>query len=144
MAVALISTAMISSCVSNLIISKITSTAGKKLYNYIYSPNESTNISLDDLIRKTDIQEKVNICKIFIDTIHNKDPNLDSKILSLKDIIIEIEALLNVIEQKKQKHKSKYFKYYRTLNLSKEKKQLVIYDEIISRRLDFLIKILSI
>ena len=95
MAVALISTAMISGCISNLIVTKITSAAGNKLYNYMFTKKTyNKDIPLDDLIKKIDIEEKVNICKIFIETIHNKNPTLDSKLLSLKDIIIEVEALL--------------------------------------------------
>ena len=145
MAMALISTAMISGCISNLIVTKITSTAGNKLYNYMFNKQViDKDIPLDEIIKKIDIEEKINICKIFIETIHNKEPKLDSKLLSLQDMIIEIEALLNVIKEKKKKHTQKYFKTFRSLNVSKEKKKLLMYDEILSRRLDFLIKIISI
>jgi hypothetical protein len=145
MAVALISTAMISGCISNLIVTKITSAAGNKLYNYMFTKKTyNKDIPLDDLIKKIDIEEKVNICKIFIETIHNKNPTLDSKLLSLKDIIIEVEALLKLIKEKKKKHKHKYFTSFRSLDVSKEKKKLLMYDEILNRRLDFLIKIISL
>lgn len=145
MALALFSTAMISSCVGNIIISKMTSTAGTKIYGYLFKKNSNiANISLDHIIKELDIKEKIKICNIFIETIHDKHPELDSKLLSLKDIIIEIEGLLDIIEKKKQKHNNKYFTYYRTLHLTKEKENLLIYDKIISKRLDYLIKILSL
>ena len=102
------------------------------------------DISLDELIKKIDIEEKINICKIFIETIHNKDPTLDRKLLSLKDIIIEVEAVLKLIKEKRKKHKKKYFTSFRSLDVSKEKKKLLMYDEILNRRLDFLIKIISL
>ena len=142
---ALISTAMITGCIGNAIISKITSSAGSKLYNYMFQKHSSElDIPLEDIIKKIDIEEKVNICKIFIDTIHDKNPNLDSKLLSLKDIIIEIEGVLKVIKEKNKKHKQKYFKKYRSIDLSKEKKKLIMYDDILTKRLDFLLKIISI
>jgi|TARA_B110000967_G_C18833593_1_gene535404 hypothetical protein len=145
MALALISTAMVSGCISNLIVTKITSSAGSKLYNYMFSKQTyDKDISLDELIKKIDIEEKINICKIFIETIHNKDPTLDRKLLSLKDIIIEVEAVLKLIKEKRKKHKKKYFTSFRSLDVSKEKKKLLMYDEILNRRLDFLIKIISL
>ena len=145
MALALISTAMVSGCISNLIVTKITSSAGSKLYNYMFSKQTyDKDISLDELIKKIDIEEKINICKIFIETIHNKDPTLDRKLLSLKDIIIEVEAVLKLIKEKRKKHKNKYFTSFRSLDVSKEKKKLLMYDEILNRRLDFLIKIISL
>ena len=142
---ALLSTAMISGCIGNLIVTKMTSSAGSKLYNYLFTKTSiELDIPLDDIIKKIDIEEKINICNIFIEMIHNKNPPLDSKLLSLKDIIIEIEALLRVIKEKKKKHKHKYFKSFRSLQLSKEKKKLLVYDEILTNRLNFLIKIISI
>jgi|TARA_B110000208_G_scaffold190808_1_gene255703 hypothetical protein len=142
---ALLSTAMISGCIGNLIVTKMTSSAGSKLYNYLFTKTSiELDIPLDDIIKKIDIEEKINICNIFIEMIHNKNPTLDSKLLSLKDIIIEIEALLRVIKEKKKKHKHKYFKSFRSLQLSKEKKKLLVYDEILTNRLNFLIKIISI
>ena len=145
MALALFSTAMISSCVSNIIISKMTSTAGTKIYGYLFKKKSNIDtISLDHIIKELDIKEKINICNIFIETIHEKHPELDCKLLSLKDIIIEIEGVLDIIEKKKKKHTNKYFTYYRTLHLTKEKESLLMYDNIISKRLDYLIKILSL
>ena len=142
---AILSTAMISGCIGNLIVTKMTSSAGSKLYNYLFTKTSTElDIPLDDIIKKIDIEEKVNICNIFSDMIHNKNPTLDSKLLSLKDIIIEIEALLRVIKEKKKKHKHKYFKSFRSLELSKEKKKLLVYDEILTNRLNFLIKIITI
>ena len=145
MASVLLSTAMISGCIGNAIISKVTSSAGSKLYSYMFQKQSSNmHVPLDEIIKKIDIEEKIKICHIFIDTIHNKDPKLDSKLLSLKDIIIEIEALLQLIENKKKRHNNKYFKNFRSLNVSKEKKKILMYDDILSKRLDFLIKIISI
>ena len=101
MALALISTAMVSGCISNLIVTKITSSAGSKLYNYMFSKQT-----------------------------YDKD--------------ISLEAVLKLIKEKRKKHKKKYFTSFRSLDVSKEKKKLLMYDEILNRRLDFLIKIISL
>ena len=67
-----------------------------------------------------------------------------SILTSMEDLIIEIEALLQLIEKKKNKHTKKYFSSYRKLSLRKEQDKLLAYDTILSKRLDYLIKLISV
>ena len=56
----------------------------------------------------------------------------------------ETKALLKVIQDKKAKHKKRYFNRYRSISLDKEQNKLITYDAILSRRLDYLVKLISI
>ena len=145
MALAVISTAMISTCISNVLVSKLTTTAGSSIYNYLFTNKKNKmEIPIDEYIKKIDIKEKIVISKAFIDTISTDNFKFQHSITSLQDMIIETEALLDVIEKKKNKHNNKYFNKYRKLNISKEQNKLLMYDEILSKRLDYLIKLLSL
>ena len=145
MALAVISTAMISTCISNVLVSKLTTTAGTSIYNYLFTNKKNKmEIPIDEYIKKIDIKEKIVISKAFIDTIPTDNFKFQHSITSLQDMIIETEALLDVIEKKKNKHNNKYFNKYRKLNISKEQNKLLMYDEILSKRLDYLIKLLSL
>ena len=145
MAVAVISTAMISTCISNVLVNKLSSQAGSSIYNYLFRKKKNyINVPIDEYIRRIDIKEKLIISKALIESIPRDNCKCIYIISSLEDIIIEVEALLKVIKLKKNKHKHKYFSSYRSLHLSKEQEQLIIYDQILSKRLDYLIKLLSI
>ena len=145
MALAILSTAMVTSCVSNVLITKLTSKAGNSIYNYIFKKKESNiDIPIDELIRRIDIKEKIIISNAFIESISQKKFKFNHIVTSLQDIIIEITALLQLIEDKKTKHKHKYFTSYRSLNIKREQEKLTTYDKILSKRLDYLIKLLSI
>ena len=145
MAVAVISTAMISTCISNVLVSKLSSQAGSSIYNYLFKKKtDSIDVPIDEYIKRLDIKEKIIISKAFIESIPKDNCKCIHIISSLQDMIIEVEALLKVIELKKNKHKYKYFSSYRSLHLSKEQEKLITYDQILSKRLDYLIKLLSI
>ena len=144
MAVAFISTAMITSCVSNMLVTKLTSKAGSSIYNYLFKQSHSIDIPIDEYIQRIDIKEKIIISNAFIESITTEHVSVKRMITSMQDVLIEIEALLNVIEKKKSKLKKKYFNKYRSVHVSKEQKKLVIYDDILSKRLDYLIKLLSL
>tara|TARA_B110001450_G_C17454394_1_gene413432 strand:- start:311 stop:751 length:441 start_codon:yes stop_codon:yes gene_type:complete len=145
MASLIFSTAMITSCVGNIIISKATSKAGNSFYNFLFKKKNSLiTIPIDEYIKQTDIKEKIVISKVFVERISNSNCKFQHIITSMEDMIIEIEALLQLIENKKKRHTQKYFSSYRKLNVNKEQKQLVIYDGILSTRLDYLIKLSSV
>ena len=145
MAFAILSTAMVTSCVSNVLITKLTSKAGNSIYNYLFKKNENTiHIPIDEFIPQIDIKEKIIISKAFVESISQKKIKFNHIVTSLQDVIIEVEALLQLIEDKKNKHKNKYFTSYRSLNIKKEQKKLITYDKILSKRLDYLIKLISI
>jgi hypothetical protein len=145
MAFAILSTAMVTSCVSNVLITKLTSKAGNSIYNYLFKKNENTiHIPIDEFIQQIDIKEKIIISKAFVESISQKKIKFNHIVTSLQDVIIEVEALLQLIEDKKNKHKNKYFTSYRSLNIKKEQKKLITYDKILSKRLDYLIKLISI
>lgn len=145
MAFAILSTAMVTSCVSNVLITKLTSKAGNSIYNYLFKKNENTiHIPIDEFIQQIDIKEKIIISKAFVESISQKKIKFNHIVTSLQDVIIEVEALLQLIEDKKNKHKNKYFTSYRSLNIKKEHKKLITYDKILSKRLDYLIKLISI
>ena len=145
MAVALLSTAMISTCISNLLVTKLTSQAGSTLYNYLFTKKKSSSsIQIDEYIRQIDIKEKITISKAFMESISTSNFKFKSILTSMEDLIIEIEALLLLIEKKKNKHTQKYFSSYRKLSLRKEQDKLLAYDTILSKRLDYLIKLISV
>ena len=70
MAVALLSTAMISTCISNVLVTKLTSQAGSTIYNYLFTKKKSSSsILIDEYIRQIDIKEKITISKAFMESI---------------------------------------------------------------------------
>jgi hypothetical protein len=103
MAVALLSTAMISTCMSNVLVTKLTSQAGSTLYNYLFTTKKSSSsIQIDEYIRQIDIKEKITISKAFMESISTSNFKFKSILISMEDLIIEIEALLQLIEKKKK------------------------------------------
>lgn len=145
MAISIISTAMLSSYLGNVLIGKLTSKAGNSFCDYVFNnKNSDAHISLDEYIRRIDIKEKIIISEAFIDSIVNDNFKYTQIITSLRDIIIDIKALLQLIKDKKNKHSRKYFKSYRSLSLHKEQARMTTYDAILSRRLDYFVKLISI
>tara|TARA_B110000908_G_C10247467_1_gene449681 strand:- start:96 stop:536 length:441 start_codon:yes stop_codon:yes gene_type:complete len=145
MAAALISTAVVTSYLGNVLVGKMTSHAGSSIYNYLFKKNTSRiQMPIDEYIRQIDIKEKIIISEAFIDSISIQDFKFKQIITSMQDILIETKALLKVIQDKKAKHRNRYFNRYRSVSLDKEHNKLITYDAILSRRLDYLVKLISI
>lgn len=134
---------VVSALIGRQILTQAISEASGSIYGSISSIfNYNTN--MDELLQQLDIKERIKNVDSLINQISINNETVTSCIQGLHEIIILIREDLKQIDIKIKKHKEKYFSSWRSLGCSKEKKNLIIHSNLLDKRLDYLIKALSI
>lgn len=151
MSIVAISTMVVSKVLyPELIIKTITSLSSlsSNLINSVYylSSLAHKDTDLQDLLIKTDIIQDILIIKCFIE--EKKNNNIKQTVLTcinnLNETILELDKNINSITIKIETHKTLWFNYFRSYDITKEKNQIPILIEKLKHRFDILIKISTI
>jgi hypothetical protein len=134
---------VVSALIGRQILTQAISEASGSIYTSI-SSIFSYNTNLDELLLQLDIKERVKNFESLINQIRVNNDTVTSCIQGLHEIIILIREDLKQIDLKIQKHREKYFSSWRSLGCTKQKKHLIIHSNLLDKRLDYLIKALSI
>lgn len=134
---------VVSALIGRQILTQAISEASGSIYTSI-SSIFSYNTNLDELLQHLDIEERIKNFDSLINQIRINNNTVTYCIQGLHEIIILIREDLKQIDLKIKKHKGKYFSSWRSLGCSKEKKNLIIHSNLLDKRLDYLIKALSI
>lgn len=134
---------VVSALIGRQLLTQAISEASGSIYTSI-SSIFSYNTNLDELLLQLDIKERVKNFESLINQIKVNNDTITSCIQGLHEIIILIREDLKQIDLKIQKHKEKYLSSWRSLGCAKQKKNLIIHSNLLDKRLDYLIKALSI
>jgi hypothetical protein len=129
-------------------ITSVSSVSGKLINSVYYLSNLShKDIELQELLLKSDIIQDILIIKCFIE--EKQHSNINSQTIfncinNLNETLFELEENINSVTQKIELHKTLWFNYFRTYDISKEKVQIPFLIEKLKHRFNILIKISSI
>ena len=130
------------------------------LYNLINSVSSTKELEHNDfnnIIKELDLDFKLELIQSFLDDITNVLGPIDESVTHiqtnitksltvslnyLNKIITEIHTLINTIKDKIEYHKTKYFNYYRTLDITQDLTKLKQDHDILMSRFDLIIKII--
>lgn len=130
------------------------------LYNLIGSVTsikELNHSDLNNIIIELDLDFKLELIQSFLDDITNILNPIDETVTHvqtnitrsltvslnyLNKIITEIYTLINTVKDKIEYHKTKYFNYYRTLDITQDLNKLKQEHDILMSRFDLIIKII--
>ena len=124
------------------------SSLSSNLINSIYylSSLSHKDTELQDLLIKTDIIQDILVIKCFIEEKKNNDikHTVLTCINNLNETILELDKNINSISIKIESHKTLWFNYFRSYDITKEKNQIPILIEKLKHRFELFIKISSI
>jgi hypothetical protein len=128
-----------------LIIKSITSISTNIISGIYHLISITNDADLQNLLISTDIIEDIKIIKSFIE---NKDifknETQISCVQNLNKTLIELETNINSITKKIEYHKTLWFSYIRSYDISKEKQNTSELIKQLNHRFELLIKICSI
>ena len=112
--------------------------------SYLVSISKS-DIELQNLLVTNDIIDDINIIKTFIEEkeLTNHSETVRICINNLSNTLSELEKNIASITRKIESHKDIWFNYFRSYNISEEKKQIPFLINKMKHRFDLLIKICS-
>ena len=111
---------------------------------YLVSISKS-DVELQTMLVSNDIIEDINIIKVFIEekSIENHSETVTICIKNLSSTLSELEKHVNSITLKIEFHKHLWFSYFRSYNISEEKKVIPCLIEKMKHRFELLLKICS-
>lgn len=125
------------------------------LYNLIELVSTTKKLEHNDfntVLSELDLDFKLELIQGFLDDIgiifnHSNEKRMSKTILTslnyLNNIITNIHILINTIKEKIEYHKTKYFNYYRTLDISQDILSLKQNHNLLLSRFDLIIKIFN-
>jgi phenylalanyl-tRNA synthetase alpha subunit len=130
-----------------LIFKTITTLSTNLIYSVQYLIKISQNdLELQKILIKSDILQDINIIKSFIE--ENKYKQQSSTILScihnINETLEVLEKNITSITQKIKEHDEKWFKYFRSYDITIEKEIIPFLIDKLKHRFDMLIKISTI
>jgi hypothetical protein len=126
---------------------KKTSTGIINTIQYISSHNTIDLTQLNNDLNTIDLENKISIINIFIEEIETKKDikeSIKSSILSLHNILEKIKLEMEDIKKEVDHHVTKYLYTWRSFDCSDKIINLKHHNEILDKRFDLLIKLLSI
>lgn len=118
----------------------------KSIYNLIDSiskhnhSNKYSDTDINELIENLDIRNKLHIYSLLIvECPETKCESIKNSLISVKDIIVDIESLLKIINEKLYYNKNLWiFKSFRSYSISKDMKSLEKYVNKLDSRIESL------
>lgn len=141
--------ALVSGASYDILIQTIRGTSGTIIQTIKYITSNSNNIDLSILIRELqifDLENKINIINQFIEEIENRKNIKESikySILSVHEILEKIKEELDLIKKDIEYHMTKYLNSWRSLNCDDKIVNIKLHNEILDKRFDLLIKLLT-
>lgn len=138
----LIGSEIISVLIGRQIVTQAISDASNSIYNSItgivfYS--EDVNLILSEL----DLGSKLQVLEELLKNLTNykkKNSIIDISLDHLHDMMLKIKRDINIISDKLEQHKNKWFNSYRKVNCKKELLQLKKHSRILNERLELFFK----
>lgn len=138
----LIGSEIISVLIGRQIVTQAISDASNSIYNSItgivfYS--EDVNLILSEL----DLGSKLQVLEELLKNLTNykkKNSIIDISLEHLHDMMLKIKRDINIISDKLEQHKNKWFNSYRKVNCKKELLQLKKHSRILNERLELFFK----
>ena len=138
----LIGSEIISVLIGRQIVTQAISDASNSIYNSItgivfYS--EDVNLILSEL----DLGSKIQVLEELLKNLTNykkKNSIIDISLEHLHDMMLKIKRDINIISNKLEQHKNKWFHSYRKVNCKKELLQLKKHSRILNERLELFFK----
>ena len=142
----IVTSQLVSSLIGKDLITKAISESSGSIYNLLYGIIDYRDLSIESLINELDIENKINIVELLVNQIkcNNVSKLILTSLSGLHEIILNIRENLNQISKIIDLHKQKYFNYWRSLEITKQTRDLYSNVKILNSRLDMFMKILSI
>ena len=127
-------------------IQSTTSIIGSSI-SYITSIECSSIDSIKTKLQKIDIEKATTIIHLFINELNSKKDIKDFvkiSIISINEILQQIESDLNSIKKDIEYHITKYFSSWRSINCDIKLNNIEVNSNILEKRFELLIKLLSV
>ena len=137
-----LSISLVTTIIGREMISTTVKDVGSSLYSLIYEGPEDIN----KLLKELDIHAQIKVVESLMDNLHEQQLNetVNISLNLLHQIICEINHDIIIIKYKINNDTSRYFNRFRSSSYHKDLKKLTNDKEILDKRLEILIKILSV
>lgn len=122
----------------------LTSDVTKNIYNLIKISND---VELQNILLKSDIINDISIIKLFVEEeskINENNKTIISCLNNITETLKNLEININSLTNKINLNKQLYFSYFRSYNISEEKKNIIFLIDQLKHRFNILIKIISV
>jgi len=122
----------------------LTTDITKNIYNLMKISND---IELQNILLKTDIINDISVIKLFVEEeskINENNKTVISCLNNIADTLKNLETNINSLTNKINLNKQLYFSYFRSYDISEEKKNIIFLIDQLKHRFNILIKIISV
>lgn len=122
----------------------LTTDVTKNIYNLIKISND---VELQNILLKSDIINDISIIKLFVEEeskINENNKTIISCLNNITETLKNLEININSLTNKINLNKQLYFSYFRSYNISEEKKNIIFLIDQLKHRFNILIKIISV